>query len=263
VNFEEQIYLAALQQGDICFDVGANVGSVATFFARIVTPSGCVIAFEPIFAVYRNLCKQVQDDPYMKAPIIALPVGLSDVSGSGTISVPDGDSGLGSLASSDIWRTIHAAGTVTTHVCDFTTLDSVLADERYPRPDFIKIDVEGAELRVLRGGLDAFQRGFRPLMLIELFAPWQRAFGYGPWDVLGFLANLGYQFYFACPEGLVAHVPSASKPFPRQYERGYNLIAYRPEEHARRVERLNRLMSGGDGVLSMAPPPVPNKITFQ
>jgi FkbM family methyltransferase len=51
------------------------------------------------------------------------------------------------------------------------------ADERYPKPHFIKIDVEGAELLVLRGGSEAFKRGFRPLMLIELFAPWQHAFG--------------------------------------------------------------------------------------
>jgi hypothetical protein len=50
-NFEEQIYRAAIEEGDICFDVGANVGDVAIFLARIATPRGCVVAFEPVFGV--------------------------------------------------------------------------------------------------------------------------------------------------------------------------------------------------------------------
>ena len=61
-NFEEQIYRAAIQEGDICFDVGANVGEVAIFLARIATPRGCVVAFEPVFSVYSVLCQRVQAD---------------------------------------------------------------------------------------------------------------------------------------------------------------------------------------------------------
>jgi FkbM family methyltransferase len=259
-NFEEQIYRAAVEEGDVCFDVGANVGEVAVLLARLATRRGLVVAFEPVFSVYSILCQRVQDDPYSKARILALPVGLSDAVGPRTISTPDGNSGLASLASSAVWQGVHGA-TVSTQICDFSTIDAILADGRYStRPDFIKIDVEGAELLVLRGGSDAFSRGFRPLMLIELFAPWQHAFGYGPWDVLGFLTDLGYRFFFACPEGLVGHVPSPSQPFPVQYERGYNVVAYLPEEHARRVERLDRLTIGAGGILPMPPPPVANKI---
>ena len=40
-------------------------------------------------------------------------------------------------------------------------------------------------------------------------------------------------------------------PFPPQYERGYNVIAYLPEQHARRVERLNQLRIGAGGILPM------------
>jgi FkbM family methyltransferase len=260
-NFEEQIYRAAIEEGDICFDVGANVGEVAIFLARIATPRGCVVAFEPVFSVYSVLCQRVQADSYSKAPIIGLPVGLSDTVGPRTISTPNGNSGLASLAPSDVWQAVHHA-TASTQTCDFTTIDAILADERFPSPHFIKIDVEGAELLVLRGAFGAFKRGFRPLMLIELFAPWQRAFGYDPWDVLTVLIDLGYCFFFACPEGLVEHVPSQPSPFPPQYERGYNVIAYLPEQHARRVERLNQLRIGAGGILPMNPAPIPNKIAL-
>jgi FkbM family methyltransferase len=259
-QFEEQIYNAAIEEGDICFDVGANAGDVAIFLARIVTPHGCVVAFEPVFRVYSLLCQRIQADPYSKATIISLPVGLSDTVGPRTISTPNDITGLASLAPTAVWQNVHHA-MISTQTCNFTTIDTIWADERYPKPHFIKIDVEGAELLVLRGGCDAFKRGFRPLMLIELFAPWQRAFGYGPWDVLDFLADRGYRFFFVCPEGLVGHVPSPSDPFPTQYERGYNIIGYLPREHARRVERLNRLTVGvANGILPMPPPPVPNKI---
>src|SRR5215468_9203389 len=71
-HFEEQIYRAAIEEGDICFDVGANVGDVAIFLARIATPRGCVVAFEPVFHVYRLLCQRIQVDPYSKATIISL-----------------------------------------------------------------------------------------------------------------------------------------------------------------------------------------------
>jgi FkbM family methyltransferase len=258
-NYEEQIYSSVVEVGDVCFDVGANVGDVAVFLARLVTPGGSVMAFEPVFRVYSMLCERVQADPNLKAPIISLPWGLSDQVEPRAISTPNGEHGLASLASSDVWKDVHQA-TIATQTCDFTTLDTILADERYPRPDFMKIDVEGAELLVLRGGSEAFKRGFRPLMLIELFAPWERAFGYGPWDVLELLADLGYEFLFACPEGLVRHEPSPSAPFPVAYERGYNIVAYVAEKHARRIERLGHLTGSGRRILSMRPAPVPNRI---
>lgn len=266
-HFEEQIYRAAVEEGDICFDVGANVGHVAIFLARIVTPRGCVVAFEPVFHVYSLLCQRIQAEPYSKATIISLPVGLSDTVGQRIISTPNCNTGLASMAPTAAWQVATAAwpgfhhAATSTQTCNFTTIDAIWADECYPKPHFIKIDVEGAELLVLRGGLEAFKRGFRPLMLIELFAPWQHAFGYGPWDVLGFLKDRGYRFFFVCPEGLVGHMPSPADPFPAQFERGYNIIAYIPDEHARRVERLNQFAVGiANGILPMPPAAFSNKI---
>jgi tRNA A58 N-methylase Trm61 len=49
-NFEQQIYSALVREGDICFDVGANVGDVALYLARLTGRTGCVVAFEPVFS---------------------------------------------------------------------------------------------------------------------------------------------------------------------------------------------------------------------
>jgi hypothetical protein len=98
-------------------------------------------------------------------------------------------------------------------------------------------------------------------MLVELFAPWQRAFGYHPREVLRLLIDLGYCFLFACPEGLIEHQPTQDAPFPAEYERGYNVIAFHPTPHSDRIGNLDRLRRGGSGpIMDMPAPPVPNVI---
>ena len=259
-DLEQQIYWAVLAKGDVCFDIGANVGDVSRFLARCVGPTGQVFSFEPVFDTYREQCSRLQADPYLKAPITTLPLGLSDAPGTRIMSTPDWISGLSSLARPAAWDAAFAPTVVRTHECDFTTLDHLLVEKRYPEPDFIKIDVEGAELLVLRGCVRAFGNGFKPLMLIELFAPWEEAFGYGPWDVLDLLLQLNYKFFFVCPGGLVPHVPTAHRPYPSEYAAGDKVIAYHAELHAGRISRLETLRLGRPGIMSLPPPPIPNRV---
>jgi hypothetical protein len=74
----------------------------------------------------------------------------------------------------------------------------------------------------------------RPLLFMELFAPWQRPFGYGPWDVLSLLATYGYRFLFMCPDGLIENQPTRAAPYPPEYAQGYNLLAF-TAAHAERI----------------------------
>lgn len=260
-TFEEQVYSALLELGDTCFDIGANVGRVAVYLAKIVGSHGSVVAFEPVQPIYQSLCKLIQDDRDEKAPIITVAVGLSDSIGTSSISVPSGDFERASMADSHRWKEIQAADVISQVEGDFTTLDALLVQARFPPPFFMKVDVEGAELLILTGGEEAFDGGFRPLMLMELFAPWERAFDYGPWDVLSRLSDLEYRFLFMCPAGLVEHVPSRLFPFPSDYAQGYNVVAFVPRLHNARVERLRHLRQGGVGpILPMPPAPIPNLV---
>jgi FkbM family methyltransferase len=156
-DFEEQIYAALIQPGDICFDIGANEGAVALLLARLAGPNGAVYSFEPVLRTYRQLCGAAQWDQHARAPIITLPFGLSDAPGQHRISIPNGSSGLGSLARPAAWSTMQLHY-IETHLCDFTTID-LLMERSYPQPDFANIDVEGAELLVLRGADRTFAAG--------------------------------------------------------------------------------------------------------
>jgi hypothetical protein len=59
------------------------------------------------------------------------------------------------------------------------------------RLDFVKIDVEGAELDVLKGAVESIKR-FHPLIYCEVFEKWAQSFGYTPGDLFAYLAGLGY-----------------------------------------------------------------------
>ncbi|MBC8042608.1 MAG: FkbM family methyltransferase [Rhizobacter sp.] len=250
-SYEEQIYAAVVGEGDLCFDIGANRGDVAIFLARLAGSSGKIIAFEPAWPVYESLCANIQSDIYRKSPILTVPYGLAATESELSIQVPNGNYGMGSMAQAERWREAQSGA----------TLDAFRALTNLPTPDFMKIDVEGAEWLVLQGAAGMFNAGVRPLMLIEIFAPWEQAFGYQPWTPLAWLLEQGYRFLFACPNGLVEHLPSSDKPFPPDYIQAYNIVAFVPEQHAGRIKNLESLRAGHRPKLfPMFPPPIPNVI---
>ncbi|MGC4004216.1 MAG: FkbM family methyltransferase [Pirellulales bacterium] len=272
-QLEDSVYDALLERNDVCFDIGANKGALAIMFAAKVGIAGRVYAFEPVWPLYERMCREVAADTTLRAAITTIPWGLSDRRQSAVINVPHGDYGeefgVGSMAdpaawavAQDRWRKEQSAVKIRSYRAEFVALDDFLEISKSPEPDFIKIDVEGAELFVLRGAKEFFTSGARPLMLIELFAPWEKAFGYQPWEPLSFLLALGYRTLFICPEGVVEHTPTEHKPFPPEYERGYNIIAYLPNPHARRIARLESLRADNPRkcVPFMPPGPCPNRV---
>jgi len=260
-TFEEQIYAAVVKDGDTVFDIGANVGTVSTFLARLAGPSGIVMAFEPIWSLYVELCRTIEADRCSRAPIVSLPYGLAETEKRATLQIPNGILEMASLAEPTQWTEAQQGARLIETECRFLSIDAFIAGTRVSAPHFVKLDVEGAELLVLRGASRFFSEGHRPLMLIEIFAPWERAFGYEPWDVLSLLRSLGYQFLFACPEGLIEHEPVQAAPFPREFENGYNVIAFVGDAHRDRVRSLDALRVGGTAIrLPMPPPPQANHV---
>jgi hypothetical protein len=71
------------------------------------------------------------------------------------------------------------------------TLDAFVTDQGIERLDFVKADVEGAELRVLEGGVDAIER-FRPKVLLEIEERHVERFGYRASDVAAWLGERDY-----------------------------------------------------------------------
>ena len=258
-TLEEQVYAEVVREGDVCFDIGANVGWIALFLARTAGVAGKVIAFEPVWPTYMKMCKNIQTTVNIKAPIFMMPFGLAEHEKTAIIHVPDGRFEFGSLAQPDELKQLFPEMRIIRYECQFMSLDGFLSSRDGLVADFWKIDVEGSELFVLRGASRHFAAGNRPLILTEVYAPWQERCGYGSWELLASLLGLGYRFLFLCRGGLIEHVPSESAPFPPEFEQGYNVVAYVPERHAERIRGLERLRFGTGRAMPVPPGLYPNR----
>jgi hypothetical protein len=106
------------------------------------------------------------------------------------------------------------------------TLDGLCARNNLTRLDFVKIDVEGGELDVLRGGEHAVE-SFRPTLLVEIEARHITRYQHSPDDVLNWLTQRGYAMYiwrdgWQRSTGLCGHVNNyLFRPNPTSGECGH------------------------------------------
>jgi FkbM family methyltransferase len=126
-----------LREGMTVFDIGAHVGFYTLLMSRAVGDSGRVFAFEPWPENITDCLAHVRMNRMANVVIVPAAVGNTR----GLTSFASGESSsTGRLAQAD---------TAVRVAC--LTLDDLLATERVPVPDVIKVDVEGAESQVLEG----------------------------------------------------------------------------------------------------------------
>lgn len=180
-----------LRPGMTVVDAGANIGEVTLVAAKAVGPEGTVFAFEPVERIAGHLAEHVRLNGLSQVRIVRQ--ALSDRPGTQPIYLAaekfhDGSvhDGLGTLYA-------FAQRSVAIQEVTLTTLDDFLAEAGATRLDFVKLDVEGAELAALKGARASLER-FRPHLIIEVQQDTARAAGYEAADILRLLAGLGYAF---------------------------------------------------------------------
>jgi len=131
-----------IKEGMTILDIGAHKGTYSVLFASLMNDKGKVLAFEPDPANCSWIKKNIQVNSYRC--IETHPIALSDNDGDATFYAADG---LGSLFANPGSRA-PSKGTITVQT---RKLDNVLQEENISDVDIIKIDVEGADLLVLKG----------------------------------------------------------------------------------------------------------------
>ena len=139
-----RLYSNFVSKGDLCFDIGANIGSrVATFMVL----EARVIALEPQAKVSEELRRNFKNDP-----VTVLTKGAGSVNEVKDFYVAD-DSLLSSFSQEfiDGQKNSHFKNNDWSKVekVEIATLDSLIAE--FGTPQFVKIDTEGFELEVLKG----------------------------------------------------------------------------------------------------------------
>jgi len=138
--------------GDIDFDIGAYVGDTALWFSKAVGPPGKVYAFEPEPSNFEKLKANLARNKVTN--VIPLQLALSEKEGEMQIA-----SGRGSSAITE------TAGDTSVKV---TTVDKFVEANKLPRVGFIKMDVEGHELKVLAGARETIKT-FKPSLALSAY----------------------------------------------------------------------------------------------
>ncbi|MEL7482352.1 MAG: FkbM family methyltransferase [Pseudomonadota bacterium] len=137
--------------GDTVFDIGANVGYTTALFSHLCGPSGQVVSFEPSRRTFELLKKSMA--PFENVALKNMAV--ASMSEEREFFTPD----MSDLASFEPREGAHKE-TVTT-----TTLDDMC--EAYGTPALIKVDVEGFEVEVFKGGQALFASDTMPMIVFE------------------------------------------------------------------------------------------------
>lgn len=180
---EYEAFRARVKSGDVVLDVGANIGAYSLLFGQWVGPDGKVFAFEPS----PGAAEALEDHIAMnRLAGIVMPVRAAVAETAG------GTAGFSTHSSIGLHRLSGPADQADLQV-PVETLDAFCRC-RGLRPACIKIDVEGAELSVLRGGRETLARVGRGLEVFVEFHPsiWS-AIGIGRADLERELAAQGLQ----------------------------------------------------------------------
>ena len=183
---ENRMIYRLIEPGDVVFDVGANIGwyTINILLRRRGTS---VYSFEPIEASYQYLVKNLLLNKL--ASDKAFKLGLSDKTGTVKFYFDVECATASSMANlREDERTVEVE-------CAITTLDDfVAARPDLTRLDFIKCDVEGAELFVYQGAREALRR-FKPMVFSEMLRKWSKKFNYHPNDIIDLFRSFDYECY--------------------------------------------------------------------
>ena len=110
--------------------------------------------------------------------------------------------------------------------------------QRLASIDFVKIDVEGGELDVSRGGAETIRR-HHPMVYCEVYEEWANSFGYTPRDLLGFARSLGYNGARAISKGALHVLPLDHDPPAGMFETSSDVLLF-TDRHRKLVDSFDK-----------------------
>lgn len=175
----ENFLVQFLKEGDVCIDIGANVGFYTLLFSVLVGESGKVYAFEPTPRTFNILTA----NSLQKKNVVRANAALMEAEEERSLADYGAEkSGLNTI----LHASSHEGARPNLIAVTATTLDSYCLSNDV-RPTFIKIDTEGAEEMVLKGG-QRILSAHHPTLIIEV----QRE---SPHNIAALLAGIGYHAY--------------------------------------------------------------------
>lgn len=209
--FETALFEALVAPGSVCVDVGANIGYYTLLMAQRAGAQGRVYAFEPVPSIYMLLEKNIRANGY--GNVRAFPTALSSGEGSVDLYLNSYNGGDNRMYPSEGMQRIQV---------QTQALDALMEE----KVDVVKMDVQGAELQVLKGMRRVLSES-HPVIVLE-YSPMSIArMGEDPRELLQILAEEGYVFADVdeAEHKLVSATASQlSERYPADEERFTNIL---------------------------------------
>jgi FkbM family methyltransferase len=199
-----------VKPGNICIDVGANVGALTMLMAKLIGKSGHVFAFEPGPPYLKTLQVNLELNAFLESSVTVVNMGLSDRNGT-LFWRPDPAHPYNAVVINPSGPNFFDENRDDVAVA-ITTLDEYFFQHDLLRLDFIKIDVESMELEVLRGGRGILSK-FRPVVLFESMEWARQGRGFDIFkEIEELFHSLDYGLYDIGQDGGLFEVSSRSLP---------------------------------------------------
>ncbi|MFL9484990.1 FkbM family methyltransferase [Chitinophagaceae bacterium LWZ2-11] len=204
------------------FDIGANYGWYAIHIAKRF-PNAKIYSFEPIPYTYSQLKRNIALNDVQNIDTVNM--GMGEEQGSFTFYYDPALSVNASMSKLTDSTSLEAT------TCKVSTLDAFGKTINTP-VDFIKCDIEGAELLAFKGGAALLKKDC-PIIFSEMLRKWTAKFNYHPNDIIAFLATLHYKC-FTIDAGKL-------KPFDKVDETTVetNYFFLHPEKHAVQIDKFS------------------------
>ena len=193
-----------LKPGMVFFDVGAHVGQYTLVASQVVGDAGEVHGFEPDPDTFRLVEQNVKLNNLKNVCLNRM--ALTSDSGTGYLYLAP----VSSLGDNSLSPPKDYSGLRCEVQC--TTVDQYLESRHLDRVDCMKIDIEGAELSLLKGANRLFTLKNRPLIVMEFEEARQRAFGNSCKQLADVLKSKGYVLFTLESRLLREYYPSQNDP---------------------------------------------------
>lgn len=205
-----------VRPGMTVLDLGAHHGLFTTLMSRLVGPSGRVLAFEPSPRERRGLERHIRINAC--ANVTVVPMAVSSSTGEAEFyMVENRRSGASGLRRTQLEGQFPKSERIRVRVA---ALDEYLGNAGVDRVDFVKMDIEGAELEAFKGAKKLLTSTHRPTIMVEMADQVTRAWGYSCREKYDLLSSWGYDWYAIQSDGTLV-----ASPRREEYDEFSNLVA--------------------------------------
>ena len=189
---KEEIFLLGLDlAGQTVYDIGGFEGILTMFFCRAVGDKGRVITFEPNPVNFRKMLENIKLNHLTN--VVTLQTALGRKKGKVALVFHPSEPAQGSIRKSVNKQILKKKGSETIHL-QIDSLDNQIISKSLPKPDLVKIDVEGLEEDVLRGMNETIKH-HEPKLYLEIHGVSKEEKSKNAHQIVIFLLEHGYSIY--------------------------------------------------------------------